>query len=189
VRALGDAGCVHSDAGPERVSLGMALIARASFLLSGVFPHGNHSLWVHCWTDDCAELKVESSFPEPLDLWQVAYDVGTQLGRAHPKGLSGAAAPESSKALLLESTRENEGRTRHAVSTSWLRPSLTASARSPTACTSTREPGKTWAGGPATPSVTCSTACALVTIPGARSLARSDRRDTTPGSSPRAPIP
>jgi len=115
VRPLTDARCVHTDAGPGRVSLGMSLIARASFLFSGLFGRGDRSFWVHGWTDDYVELSIESSFPEPRDLRQVAYDVGTQLGQAHPRSDPGRASPSSSRRLLLESTHANEGRIRTAI--------------------------------------------------------------------------
>lgn len=115
VRPLCDAGCVHADAGPERVSLGMSLIARASFPYSGLFTHGGRSFWVHGWTDDYVELSIESAFPTPGDLRQVAYDVGTQLGRAHPEARPGKAGPRASRRRLLESTRANEARIREAI--------------------------------------------------------------------------
>jgi hypothetical protein len=67
------------------------------------------------WTDDYVELKGESSFPEPRDLRQVAYDVGIQLGRAHPKEGPGKAPPRGARTLLLESMRTNEDRIRRAV--------------------------------------------------------------------------
>jgi hypothetical protein len=115
VRPLSETGCVHTDAGPRRVALGMSLIARASFSLSGLFPRRDGSFWVHGWTDDYVELSIESSFPEPGDLRQVAYDVGTQLGQAHPRNRAGRPSARSSRALLLESTRANEGRIRAAI--------------------------------------------------------------------------
>jgi len=115
VHALSDSGCVHTDAGPGRVSLGMSLIARASFPYSGLLARGDRSFWIHGWTDDYVELSIESSFPEPLDLQQVAYDVGIQLGRAHPKEGLGKVPPRSVRTLLLESMRTNEDRIRRAV--------------------------------------------------------------------------
>ncbi len=114
VRAICHTGCVHAD-GPGRVSLGMSLIARASFPYSGYFTHGGRAFWVHGWTDDYVELSIESSLPTPRDLRQVAYDVGTQLGRAHPEERAGKAAPRESRTRLLESTRANEARIREAV--------------------------------------------------------------------------
>ena len=115
VHALSDSGCVHPDAGPGRVSLGMSLIARASFPYSGLLARGDRSFWIHGWTDDYVELSIESSFPEPLDLQQVAYDVGIQLGRAHPKEGLGKVPPRGVRTLLLESVRTNEDRIRRAV--------------------------------------------------------------------------
>jgi len=115
VHTISDTGCVHTDAGPGRVPLGMSLIASASFLFSGLFARGERSFWVHGWTDDYVELKVESALPEPRDLRQVAYDVGTQLGRAHPKEGPGKDSPRGLRTLLLESTRANEARIRRAI--------------------------------------------------------------------------
>jgi hypothetical protein len=115
VHPLADTGCLHTDAGAGRVSLGMSLIARASFPFSGLFARGDRSLWIHSWTDDYVELEVASSFPEPRDLRQVAYDVGIQLGRAHPKEGPGEAPQCGLRASLLESTRTNEGRIRAAI--------------------------------------------------------------------------
>ncbi len=115
VRTLSDTECVHTDVGPERVALGMSLIASASFPFSGLFARGDRSFWVHGWTDDYVELSIESAFPGPRDLRQVAYDVGTQLGRAHPKEGPGKDSPRGLRMLLLESTRANEARIRRAI--------------------------------------------------------------------------
>jgi hypothetical protein len=93
----------------------MSLIARAPFPFSGLFVHGDRSLSVHGWTDDYVGLSIESSFPKPRDLRQVTYDVGTQLGRAHPKEGPGKVSPPAFRASLLESTRTNEGRIRRAI--------------------------------------------------------------------------
>lgn len=114
VRVICHTGCVHAD-GPERVPLGMSLIARTSFPYSGFFIHGGRSFWVHGWTDDYVELSIESALPTPADLRQIAYDVGTQLGRAHPEERPGKAAPRDTRARLLDSTRANEGRIRQAI--------------------------------------------------------------------------
>jgi hypothetical protein len=92
----------------------MLLVARAPFPLSGVFVHGGRPFWVHGWTDDYVELDVESSFPDARDLQQVAYDVGTQLGRAHARRDSGRSAARLRTALLA-STNRNEARIRCAI--------------------------------------------------------------------------
>jgi Uncharacterized protein conserved in bacteria (DUF2252) len=115
VHALADTGCLHTDAGFARVAIGMSLVARSSFPFSGFFAHGQRVFWVHGWTDDYVELRVESSFPDPEDLREVAYDVGNQLGRAHPEPLPGRAPPAGLRSLLLASTRANEGRIHRAV--------------------------------------------------------------------------
>jgi hypothetical protein len=112
VRPLPDSACVHTDAGPSRVPLAMSLIARAPFEFSGLAARAGRVLFVHAWTDDYVELKVEFSFPKPCDLRQVAYDVGTQLGRAHPREGSGRPSRPGLRASLLESTRANDGRIR-----------------------------------------------------------------------------
>jgi uncharacterized protein DUF2252 len=115
VHALPDTGCVHTDAGPGRVPLGMSLIASTPFPFSGLFGHGDRFFWVHGWTDDYVELSVALAFPERRDLRQVAYDVGSQLGRAHPKEGPGKDPPRSVRTLLLESTRANEARIRRSI--------------------------------------------------------------------------
>ena len=99
----------------RRYPLGMALIAYAPFPFSGLFTHRGRTFWVHGWTDDYVELSIESAFPEPRDLRQVAYDVGVQLGRAHPKEGPGKDSPRGSRQLLLESTRANAARIRSAI--------------------------------------------------------------------------
>ena len=117
VRALSETDCLHAEAGPARVSLGMSLVAPVPFPFSGFFVHGPDTLWVHGWTDDYVELAVHSSFPDPRDLRQVAYDVGTQLGRAHPKKHPGTPSPRGLRDCLLESVRANERRIREAIDT------------------------------------------------------------------------
>jgi hypothetical protein len=113
VHALPDGRCVRTDLGPQRVPVGMSLIAYASFELSGILARGDRFFWVHEWTDDYVELSIESSFSEPGDLREVAYDVGVQLGRAHPKG--GRTSPRGLRRALLASTQTNEDRIRRAV--------------------------------------------------------------------------
>ena len=70
---------------------------------------------VYGWTDDYVELKGESSFPEPRDLRQVAYDVGIQLGQAHPKDTSGRSPAREARMRLLEATCAYEGRVHQAI--------------------------------------------------------------------------
>lgn len=115
VPALMDAGCMRSDVGPLRVLLGMSLIARAAFPYGGLFTHGERVFRVYGWTDDYVELNSRSSFREPSDLRQVAYDVGIQLGRAHPKEKRGRAPSREARTRLLAASWAYEGRVRRAI--------------------------------------------------------------------------
>jgi Uncharacterized protein conserved in bacteria (DUF2252) len=115
VHPLTDTGCVHTHAGPQRVLLGMSLITHEAFPFSGLFTREDRSFWVHGWTDDYVELRIESSFPQPRDLRDVAYDVGIQLGRAHPKEGPGKGSTRGFRRRLRESTRTNEDRIRTAI--------------------------------------------------------------------------
>ena len=115
VRPLSDVGCVRADQGPERVPLGMALIASAPFPFSGLFTHHGRTFWVHGWTDDYMELSIDSWFTSPQDMRQVAYDVGIQLGWAHPKAAAGKDFRPGLRGILLEATCKNEGRIRKTI--------------------------------------------------------------------------
>jgi Uncharacterized protein conserved in bacteria (DUF2252) len=115
VGALPDSGCVRTEVGARRVFLGMSLIARAPFPYGGLFARGDRVFRVYGWTDDYVELKGESSFPEPRDLRQVAYDVGIQLGQAHPKDTSGRSPAREARMRLLEATCAYEGRVHQAI--------------------------------------------------------------------------
>jgi hypothetical protein len=115
VRALPDSGCVHAEVGARRVFLGMSLIAEAPFPYGGLFARGERVFRVYGWTDDYVELKGGSSFPEPRDLRQLAYDVGIQLGRAHPKDSLGRMAAREARMRLLEATCAYEGRVHQAI--------------------------------------------------------------------------
>jgi hypothetical protein len=97
------------------VPLGMALIAYAPFPFSGLLTHRGRTLWVHGWTDDYAELSIDSSIASPQDLRQVAYDVGIQLGRAHPREVAGDDFRPDLRRILLQATLKNEGRIRKTI--------------------------------------------------------------------------
>lgn len=115
VRPLSDVGCVDTHQGPERVPLGMTLIAYAPFPFSGLLTHRGRAFWVHGWTDDYSELSIDSWFSSPQDMRQVAYDVGIQLGWAHPKTVAGRNVRPGLRRILLEATCKNEGRIRKAI--------------------------------------------------------------------------
>jgi hypothetical protein len=99
----------------------MALIAYAPFPFSGLLTHRGRTFWVHGWTDDYVELSIDSSIASPQDLRQVAYDVGIQLGRAHPKevagedfpdGLEDPASPRAQGARIAEHRQAAEPRSK-----------------------------------------------------------------------------
>jgi hypothetical protein len=115
VRPLSDVDCVRTDQGPERVPLGMALIAYAPFPFSGLLTHRGRTFWVHGWTDDYMELSIDSWFASPQDMRQVAYDVGIQLGWAHPKEVTGKDFRPGLRGILLQATCKNEGRLRKTI--------------------------------------------------------------------------
>ena len=115
VRPLSDVGCIRTDQGPERVPLGMALIAYAPFPFSGLLTHRGRAFWVHGWTDDYMELSIDSWFTSPQDMRQVAYDVGIQLGWAHPKAVAATNFRPDLRRSLLEATCKNEGRIRKTI--------------------------------------------------------------------------
>ena len=115
VRPLSEVDCIRTEQGPERVPLGMALIAYAPFPFSGLFTYRGRTFWVHGWTDDYMELSIDSSFASPQDLQQVAYDVGIQLGWAHPKEVAGKDFRPGLRGILLQATRKNEGRIRKTI--------------------------------------------------------------------------
>ena len=115
VRPLSDVGCVRTDQGAERVPLGMALIAYAPFPFSGLLTHRGRTFWVHGWTDDYMELSIDSWFSSPQDMRQVAYDVGIQLGWAHPKAVAGNDFRPGLRGILLDATCNNESRIRKTI--------------------------------------------------------------------------
>lgn len=115
VRPLSEVGCVRTDQGPERVPLGMALLASAPFPFSGLLTHRGRTFWVHGWTDDYVELSIDSWLTSPQDMRQVAYDVGLQLGWAHPKAVAGQDVRPGLRGILLEATCTNEGRIRKTI--------------------------------------------------------------------------
>jgi hypothetical protein len=46
------------------------------------------TFWVHEWADQYHELSIRTSFQTSADLYDIAYDVGVQLGLGHPKSMA-----------------------------------------------------------------------------------------------------
>lgn len=114
VRPLANVACLRSE-GPERVPLGMATIADAPFPFSGLLASRGRTFWVHGWTDDYTELSIDSWFASPQDMRQIAYDVGIQLGRAHPKERAGKDHRPGLRGMLLQATCKNTARIRKTI--------------------------------------------------------------------------
>lgn len=57
---------------------------------------------VFAWDDNYSELSVPQSFQTPQDLFDVARDVGIQLGRGHPKSIADPYEGPLRRALLEE---------------------------------------------------------------------------------------
>jgi len=102
-------GCVRIEPGPSRIFTGEARIAYQPFRFPGVLQLDNRTLWVHAWPDNYVELTIQS-LKSSTELQQVAYDVGVQLGRGHPKSAD-ATSVGLLRAALLRDLPEAEMRT------------------------------------------------------------------------------
>jgi hypothetical protein len=114
IRELPGNPCVRTDVGASRVLDGQRLIAYEPFAYAAVVPHGDKFFWMHDWTDDYQEASIQSVILSPRDLREVAFDAGVQMGRAHPKGPTGATDKDRRKAVE-RSLDATEGRVRAAM--------------------------------------------------------------------------
>jgi len=78
-------GCIQVTPGPSRIFTGEQRLAYQPFRFPGVLHVGGRTFWVHAWTDHYVELDIMKSLRTPEEPREVAYDVGVQLGRGHPK--------------------------------------------------------------------------------------------------------
>jgi len=114
IRELAGNPCVRTDVGASRVLDGQRLISYDPFAYAAVVPHGGKYFWMHDWTDDYQEASIASAIRSPKDLRQIAYDVGVQMGRGHPKRPDGGQDKERRRAVL-HSLDLIEGRLRIAM--------------------------------------------------------------------------
>lgn len=77
--------CIQVTTGPSRIFAGEQRLAYQPFRFPGVLHVGGKTFWVHAWTDHYVELDIQKSVSSPDELREVAFDVGVQLGRGHPK--------------------------------------------------------------------------------------------------------
>jgi len=114
IRELAGNPCVRTDVDASRVLDGQRLISYEPFAWAAVVPHRGKYFWMHDWTDDYQEASIATVIRTPKDLRQIAYDVGVQMGRAHPKLPDGSQSKERRRALL-RSLDAIEGRLRTAM--------------------------------------------------------------------------
>jgi hypothetical protein len=114
IRELQGNPCVRTDIGASRVLDGQRLIAYEPFAYAAVVPHKDKHFWMHDWTDDYQEASIAVQIQRQKDLRQVAYDVGVQMGRAHPKLPDGSQTKER-KREVLRSLAAIEPRVRLAI--------------------------------------------------------------------------
>ena len=84
--------CIQVTPGPSRIFAGEARLAYQPFRFPGVLHLGGKTFWVHAWTDHYLELDIQKTLRSPQELRDVAFDVGVQLGRGHPKRVDDEAA-------------------------------------------------------------------------------------------------
>jgi hypothetical protein len=92
VRMLPTLGCIRSAQGPTRILVGQSRLAYEPFQYVGALNLEGRHFWFHAWPDNYAELDIRQSPDSPAELAEVVYDVGVQLGRGHPKGVTGNQA-------------------------------------------------------------------------------------------------
>jgi hypothetical protein len=114
IRDLPGNPCVRKDVGASRVLDGQRLIAYEPFAYAAVVPHGGKFFWMHDWTDDYQEASISTLIESARELREIAYDVGVQMGRAHPKRPDGSVDKERRKEAA-RSLRSIEARVRAAI--------------------------------------------------------------------------
>ena len=94
VRDLGGIPCVATDPGadPLRVLRGHLRLATEPFRFLGYARLRGRNFWVHAWLENYSELEIEEAFTAAGEMAEVAFDVGVQLGRGHPRQTAGPLA-------------------------------------------------------------------------------------------------
>lgn len=87
VRSLAGIDCIEGSrsADPFRILLAQARIAYKPYAYLGYIDLEGKKFWIHSWVDNYKELSLDRLRNHVDKLSQVAYDVGVQLGRGHPK--------------------------------------------------------------------------------------------------------
>ena len=103
VRDLTGISCITPVRGsdPMRILLGQLRIAYQPYNYLGYTRFLDKTFWVHAWVDNYREMSIGETFRSAEDLYQVARDVGVQLGRGHANQI----APELDQQLRREQLR------------------------------------------------------------------------------------
>jgi hypothetical protein len=109
VRDLHDISCILlSEASPRRPILMQARLAYQPYRYAGfvIFAvkkgdEKDTTFWVHEWAEQYHELSIHTSFRTPSDLYDIAYDVGVQLGLGHPKSIADSYSNHLRGRLLI----------------------------------------------------------------------------------------
>jgi hypothetical protein len=89
VRSLEGIECITvAPADPFRILIGQSRIAYRPYGFLGHTRMRGKAFWVHAWVRNYDEVEIAESFATPVELEEVARDVGVQLGRGHVKGLT-----------------------------------------------------------------------------------------------------
>lgn len=85
VRDLSSIKCINitQKNNPFRILVGQSRIAYEPYKLLGYIKLNGITFWVHAWVDNYKEIKIDKSFQSVEELYEVAYDIGSQLGRGH----------------------------------------------------------------------------------------------------------
>jgi hypothetical protein len=90
VRDLTGIECISVSKGsdPFRILVGQSRIAYQPYRLLGYVRFQDLTFWIHAWVDNYVEASITETFQSPEELAEVAYDIGVQLGRGHPKQIA-----------------------------------------------------------------------------------------------------
>jgi hypothetical protein len=99
-RTLPTLDCIRSEPGPTRILVSQARLAYEPFRYAGTLNLEGRYFWFFAWSDNYVELDIRRSLASAVELGELAYDVGVQLGRGHPKRGSEKEAGRLRKSLL-----------------------------------------------------------------------------------------
>ncbi|NJK87933.1 MAG: DUF2252 family protein [Myxococcales bacterium] len=102
VRDLGGISCIDdaTRVDPFRILLGQSRIAYAPYDFVGYVRLETKTYWIHSWVINYQELDVDQVVQQPVELAEVVFDVGVQLGRGHPNQIASPMDDELRGALL-----------------------------------------------------------------------------------------